>query len=232
MKNLILSIALAITAYTIQAQTLEQIISKNLAARGGEDKLKKLTSLITEATIDAQGMEMPIKTTVVQNKGLKFEMRIMGMDNYMVVSPKGGMSFFPVRGQSAPEALPEEMTKAMSSRFDIQGEFMNTKEKGTKYDLKGEADIEGTKCFKIDATLADGKVKNIYIDKESFLIIRESMTIESEGQSTEQNANFGDYKNVDGYMIPHTIDAGMGKAKTKKVTINSAIDEKIFEIKL
>jgi hypothetical protein len=32
-------------------------------------------------------------------------------------------------------------------------------------------------------------------------------------------------------MIPHTIDAGMGKAKTKKVTINSAIDEKIFEIK-
>ena len=43
-----------------QAMTVEDVIAKNLAARGGAEKLKSLTSVKITGVVSAQGMELPM----------------------------------------------------------------------------------------------------------------------------------------------------------------------------
>jgi hypothetical protein len=142
MKKIVMVCLAAIVAFQMNAQTLDEVINKNLEARGGKEALAKLKTVVTELEMDAGGQKIPMKTYLSNNKGFRMEMTIMGMDNNMVVNTKEGAMFFPVQGQKGPEAMPAEMVTSMQSQFDLAGEFIGWKEKGLKLELQGEEEVQ------------------------------------------------------------------------------------------
>lgn len=231
MKHMILALTVVCMAFGLQAQKLEEIIAKNLEARGGLEKLMKLENVSMEAAMNANGMELPIKMTVAQDKGMKMEMTIMGMDNYMVVNPKEGYMYFPVQGQTKPEPMPEDQMKGMKDAFDLQGEFINYDKKGIKLEYQGEEDVDGTMCYKILCVMKDKKEKRIFIDKESNLVIKEISKAEVNGKEMEVPQEYSNYKNVDGYMMAHDMTMGMGPAKIKTIKVNQKLADDFFTVK-
>lgn len=230
MKKIVIVCLMAVAAFQMKAQTLEEVINKNIEARGGKDALAKLKTMIIETEVDAGGQKIPMKTYLSDNKGFRMEVTAMGMDNYMVANKKEGASFFPVYGQKGPEAMPAEMVASIQSQFDLAGEFIGWKEKGLKLELQGEEEIEGTMCFKILCVYPNKKEKRFFIDKESYQIIRENEKFEVNGKEMDGNQDYGNFKKVDGYTLPFSMTGQMGAMKVSKYTINSELKDSLFEV--
>jgi hypothetical protein len=230
MKKLFILCLFALSLTQVNAQSVDDIVKKNIEARGGLELLNKLKTLVVESEIDANGQLIPIKNYVVHQKGSRMEMSLMGMDNYMVLNNTEGSVYFPIQGQKSPEPMPKEMHEAMKSQMDLMGEFIGWKEKGLKLELQGDEDLEGTMCFKILCTYPTGKEKRFFIDKESYQIIRENEKSVVNGKEMEQNQDFSNFKKQDGYTLPFAMTGPMGGIKVKKYMINGEVKDSLFEI--
>jgi hypothetical protein len=214
------------------AQTATEIIEMNLKARGGKEKILSLKNMKMECISNRQGMEFPLTLTFSHNQGFRMDMQIMGMDCFMLINNKAAYSYFPMRGQASPEAMPDEMHKAMISRLDIHGDFIDYDVKGIKFTVLPEEKLDERACYVLLSKSKEGKEKTIYLDKETKLIVKELSKTEVEGEEKEVAATYSDYKTIDGYVLPMTMTSPMqGDLKVSKYTINAELKAEMFELK-
>jgi len=222
-----------VTSYlSIQSQTAAEIIDMNLKARGGKEKILSLKTMKMECMSSRQGMEFPLTLTFSHNTGFRMDMQIMGMDCFMLINNKAAYSYFPMRGQAKPEAMPEEAHKSMLARLDMHGDFIDYEAKGYTYTVMPEEKVDDQVCYVLQCKKKDGKEKTIYLSKESKMIVKEYTKVEVEGEEKEFVSTYSEYKLVDGFMLPMAMSSAMqGDLKVTKYTINADIKPEVFELK-
>ncbi len=227
----VLAVALVLAgAFTAKAQTADEIISKHMAAIGGLDNWKKVKSMKMTGSVNAGGTELPVTITTVAGKGSRMEFSISGMTNYTIITPTKGWGYFPVQGQTKPEALPEEQVKEGQDQLDIQGPLVDYKTKGNKVTYVGKDDVEGTDCYKLKIVYASGKEETMYIDASNYYHIRSVDKVKANGKEMEQTVNYSNYQKLpEGIVFPMTIESGNGPVALKSVEINKPVDESIFK---
>jgi hypothetical protein len=225
----ILAIAFLVSSYYAQGQiTAEEIVSKHLDAIGGAEKWKNVNTMVMEGTLSAMGAEIGMKFIAEQNKGNKQEISFGGMTGYRFTTPDMGYSYLPFQGQSAPEPITGEEVKESIDDLDIQGNLVDYKAKGHSIEFLGTEDIEGTECFKLKVNRKNSGDKTMFIDKESFLLLRESQKRTANGQEMELIVDLGDYREVDGLKVPFTMSQPFGSIVFSSVKINAPIPEDSF----
>ena len=234
MRNLSLSIFAVATlfagTFTAKAQTADEIINKHIAAIGGADNWKKITSMKMVGSVNAGGAELPITLTTVQGKGFRMDMTFNGMSNYQIITKDGGWMYFPIQGQTKPEAIPADMVKESQDQLDIQGALIDYKAKGNKVAYLGKDDVEGTECFKLKVTYPNGKEETMYIDASTYYHIRSVEKVKADGKEMEETSNYSNYQKLpEGIVFPMTVEQGNGPFAIKSVEINKPVDESIFK---
>lgn len=229
MKKIIFSLAvLFTTAGVALAQTADEILAKSIEARGGADKLKGLKSLRTESTTSVAGMDLTSKSVIVNKRGMRNDIEVMGQTITMAVDGDKGWMINPMQGGTDPVALPEEQMKASSAQLDLSG-LANFKEAGTTAELLGKETMDGTEVYKVKTTGKDGMVITHFIDSKTFYVLKMAIKI---GQG-DIETRMSNYKVVDGIAFPHTTEVSnpeVGAITTtiKKLEVNPTIDESIF----
>lgn len=234
MKNLFVAFfaLVSLTSLRVKAQTADEIIDKHLEAMGGKEKLATLNSVRMETNLSVQGMDIPVIITRVHNVGQRVDISAMGMEGYIINTTTNGWSYMPFMGQSAAEAMPEDQVKEGQDGLDIQGTFLNYKEKGHTVELVGKEAVDGTECYKLKLTTKMGKERTYFIDPKTYFIVRFVAKGVVNGQEMEVSQNFGDYKKTEeGFTFAHTIGGafGQGDMTVTKIEVNKPIDEKIFK---
>jgi hypothetical protein len=214
----------------IQAQTLDEIINKNIAAMGGKEKLLALNSISMEGTLSINGQDIPVKIIQLNNKGQKVTLTINGMDNYTIQTIDSGWSYLPIQGQTKPEVTPAAMIKESAHELDIQGAFISYEEKGNTVELLGKDDVDGTECFKIRLVTNSGLEEILFIDPSNYYVIKSVEKTKASGQEQEQTQTYSNFKKMDnGYVFPFSRTGfGPGELKITKIEVNVPIDESIF----
>lgn len=214
----------------LQAQTLDEIIDRNIAAMGGKEQLLALNSVSMEGTLSFNGQNIPVKIIQLNNKGQKITLTINGMVNYTIQTKDSGWNYFPIQGQTKPEATPSAVIKEMSDGLDIQGSFLNYKEKGHTVELIGKDDVDGTECFKIRMVTKSGLEETLFIDPANYYVIKSVEKTKASGNEQEQAQTFGNFQKMDsGYVFPLSLTGfGPGELKITKIEVNIPIDESIF----
>lgn len=213
------------------AQTADEIIEKHLEAIGGKARLNNLNSVIMEGKVSAQGMEIPMNTTIVNKKGFRLDFSVMGMDAWMIMRPDSGWSFMPFQGQTAPEAIPEDQLHESIDRLDLSTDLCDYKEKGNTIEYLGMDDVEGTECYKLKCISKRGKLSYHLIDPDSYYIVKTISKEKAGGREFNVETKFSNYKKIDGgYVFPHTIESQNGPVDMIKITVNSKISDSIFSI--
>ena len=232
MKNLIIFgifILLLVCAQFAQAQTVDEVINKHVAALGGKEKLSKIQNVVMEGNLTVQGTEISLNLTQVNNKLNRQDINAMGMHGFDMMTATEGWQYMPFQGMQKPEPKTADEVKESQSDLDIAGPLVDYAAKGHKMELVGKEDVEGTECYKIKASLAGGKQLTLFIDPASSMIIRTKEKRKMNGQEMDLQTDFSDYKEVEGVKMPYSITQQFGTVLITSIKVNQTIPDSAFK---
>ncbi|MBL0356982.1 MAG: hypothetical protein IPP72_08890 [Chitinophagaceae bacterium] len=248
MKTLILFSLFILFLVSVQfasAQTVDEIIDKYLAARGGKEKLLSIKTIYMEGSREMMGNEVAVKVTKEQGKLSRTEFEMGGTNGFMLITEKEAWNFFPMRSPT-PSKMPDDAVAALQTELDIAGPLVDYVAKGHKAEFIAKETMDDIVCYKIKLTTKSGKVINYWIDISTNLITQSSTKgggMFGGGKKTEGEAPadvitmYKDYKAVDGIMFAHNIETknpsgqgrGSGGTTFDKIELNKPVDAKLYK---
>lgn len=233
--NIVFVLSALCLSFSLSAQTVDQIIDKEIDAMGGRDKIGQLTSEYMETNVQMMGNDAPAKTTVLYGKGFKMVMDFNGSQMVFCYTDKGGWIINPMMG-SAPQAMPEEQFKTGKLQLDGGGPLFNYKEKGYQVELVGQEKVGDVNAYKIKLTTNDSIEITYYIDPSTFYIIQTVIPGDFQGQPIDITTTYSDYRKTDfGITVPWSIETSYGGQFSMPITVtkfevNKPVDPAIFEM--
>jgi len=230
-------VAVTLLAAAAWGETADEVIAKNIQARGGADKLAGVQTIKATATM-AMGPGMEAPGVLIQKRGnmARLEFTIQGLTAVQAYDGKDAWQIMPFTGKKDPEMMSADEAKDIQETADIDGPLVDYKSKGNQVELQGKDKIEGTDAFKLKVTLKNGDVQTIYIDADSFLEIKEETKRTVRGTDQIVESSIGDYKEVNGLIFPFAVESGVkGSPQKEKLTIskielNVPADDSIFKM--
>jgi len=228
---------LAATAFALPlaAQTADEVIAKNVAARGGLEKVKAVQSLRMTGTVSmGPGMQAPLVLEIKRGGRLRSEVTVEGKTGVQTFDGTSGWAFMPFMGQTEPQAMPPEAVKDAQEQSDLDGPLVDYQKKGHKVELIGKDKAAGVDAYKLHVTLKSGSVRDIWIDAASWLEVRGEGSRSMGGRVMESETTLGDYRDVDGLKLPHRVEGGPKSRPEKqsivfsKIEVNPVIDDARF----
>ena len=215
--------------------TVDEVIARYLEAIGGRDKLDAVKSMkITGKMLVPGGMEIPMTMEIKRPNKMRIDFTVQGMTGTQAYDGKIGWSVMPFAGKTDPEKMSPDMVKLMENQADIDGPLVDYKKKGHKVELIGKEDLEGTEVYKLKVTKKGGDVEYYFLDAEYFLPIKVKGKWKMMGSEVEFETTLGDYKEVNGLLLPHSVEqrgGDMGPGSTisfEKVELNVDIADDRF----
>jgi hypothetical protein len=236
-KVILLLSALFLLAGVMSAQTVDEIIAKNIAAKGGLAKLKAVQSLRMTGHAEFGAMQADFVLTQKRANKMRNEISIQGMTMVQAYDGQNGWAVVPFTGKKDPEPMSADDLKEAREEADMDGPLMDYKVKGHKIELIGKEKTEGTDTYHLRVTLKDGNVRDLFLDADSFLEIKSIGKVTRQGTETVVESALGDYKEVEGLMVPFSIEQhpqgsqGPGqKIIITKIEFNVPVDDAVFKM--
>jgi len=223
-------------AGSMKAQTADEIVSKHLDAIGGKDKLKSITSVNIDLSMQVMGNDAPSSTTLLVGKGYRSETDFNGQKMVQVVTDKGGWAINPMGGGTDPQPMPEDMVKQQRNQLNFSP-FVGYPDNGSKIELAGKDKVGTVDAYKLNLTDKDSVSTTYFIDPNTYYIVKMSKKAQAMGQEMELTATYSDFKKTDfGVTIPYTTELDFGgqfqmTSNVKKVEFNKPVDPAVFEMK-
>ena len=218
-------------AYT---QTIEELQTNYIKALGGKEKLDGLKNIVMETSMQVMGMELPAKIWIVYNTATRQEIEVQGQKIITFIGKDKGWSINPLMGSTEAQPLPEEAVKSAAGSLSAGGELTNYKANGYTATYEGKDTVNGTAAHKIRLSKGD-LVSTIYIDTNSYYLIRNITKATVMGQEVEQTTNYSDYKKTpEGFLFAYNTVVsnpmvGEIKATITKIDVNTSLDIKALE---
>src|SRR5712672_502851 len=238
----VLLIALLAASGAARAVTLDAVLAKNLAARGGADNVQKLQTLRLTGRVVLSGMGRrggSIETAWAQVQKrpgkIRSEVTRQGLTAVQAWNGKEGWKLDPFGGRREPERASQDGARALAQDADIEGHLVSWREKGSKVEYLGVEDVDGTPAHKLRAALKDGDVQYLFLDSDAFLEIRVVTERRIRGAEQVTEADLGAYGQVAGVWIPTSINQGRkGAPRTshfivEKAEVNVPVEDRVFE---
>jgi hypothetical protein len=204
------------------AQTVDEVIRKNIDAQGGVERLKAVKSAKVTGKIIQQGIEIPIMIQQKRPNMVRVDVTFQGKTQTGAYDGETGWKTNPFQGSPDPEKIAGDELKELQEQSDMDGPLVDYKAKGHAVELIGKEDLEGTPVYKLKLTLKNGDVRNIYIDADNWLTLKVNLKRKTPGGEMEADQYVGNYKKVNGLMAAFSIET-----KIAGQTVNQIVFDKM-----
>jgi hypothetical protein len=217
--------------------TVDQLVAKNIEAKGGATALNSLQTLRStgKLLVPIQGQ---IELGYLQTRKLPDEVRteasIQGMTQIEAYDGKDGWKVLPFFGRKDPERMSADDVKALVEDTEMGGPLADWKEKGSTVEYLGTEDVDGTPAHKLKVVRKNGDISFVYLDPDHFLEIRIVTQRVRHGAHEEVEMDLGDYEKAGGVFVPTSIEVGQKGSPEKqtivvdKVEANVPVDDTMF----
>lgn len=232
-----LGASLALGQTESKQMTVDQLVAKNLEAKGGAQAVHALDSVkFTGKVLVNEGkLQLGYTQTKKRPDSVREEFSLQGMTAVQAYDGKDGWKISPFQGRKDPEKMSADDTKTLLEDAQMAGPLVDWKEKGSKVEYLGTEDVDGTQAHKLKVTLKNGDVQFVYLDPEYFLEIRIISQRMEHGAQVETETDLSDYEKVNGVFLPFALESGSKGASDKQKTIldkaegNTPVDDAIFQ---
>lgn len=216
--------------FSVQAQTVDEIIDTYFENIGGVDKLKALEGIKMKAKVNQQGMEIPLE--IIQMKDGK-QMTVI---NFQGKEIKQGVfdgetlwshNFMTMKAEKSDSETTENFKLNAN---DFADPFLDYKEKGYTVELLGTEEFDGTETFKVklvkEPVTIDGKQEDdisfYYFDTENYVPIAMQSEVKMGPQKgVVQEMTMSDYQEVDGIYFAFSMTQGIKGQPGAPLTVES-----------
>ena len=236
----IVMLKLAVTLFAcfslgLHAQTVDEVIAKALAARGGIPAVRaihteRLTGHISFAQAPAGPFVLEIKRPGKMREEIGFGQKTL----VQTTDGTSGWKLMITNGTGDPVALTAGEVRNMAGGADIDGPIVEYAKRGNKVELIGKERVGDKDAYKLKVTDKTGEVRYDYIDAKSFLEIKWEGQVENAGEKNTFASYFSDYRKVNGVMFAFVITSGTAdhpdgqKITFDKVEVNVPLEDSLF----
>jgi len=217
---------------------VDQIVEKNVAARGGADAWRKIQTMawvghVTSA--NAPSDEVPFALALKRPNKTRFEVTVLNRRAVRTFDGKQGWKMSPSstgNGELRPYSMDE--LKSAHDEQVIDGLLIDHQAKGIEVILEGVDKVDGHDAYLLAAKLPSGVTRHVWVDTQSFLDVKYDREARGPRGPVTVEVKYGDFRSVDDVQIPFTIEsvataAGKSdKLTIEKVSINPPLDDWIF----
>jgi len=205
------------------AQTAEELVAKNLQARGGVDKIKAVNTLKMSGKVYV-GINADFSQEQKRANMIRQNFTVQGMTEIEAYDGSVGWKISPFEGRKDAEMLGEDDMRNLVEDADIDGPLADYQAKGNKVEYLGHDLVDGDDAYKLKVTLKNGDVVYYYLDPDTYLEIKTEKQQFIRGSVRESEELLGSYKQVSGVYYPYSIEAGTkGSGDHARYTIDSVV---------
>jgi outer membrane lipoprotein-sorting protein len=206
---LVASICLGVFA---RAQTAEELVNKNIEAKGGLEKIKAAKTRLTTGRVKGSGRRRGTVAAFRQMNMrpdlIRQNLSMQGMTAVQAYDGSAGWQTQPFRGRKDPELMGEDNLRDLLLAGDFDGPLVDYAAKGNNVEYLGHAEVDGDDALRLKVTLKNGDIIYYYLDPDTYLEIRKEIQQFIRGSVRERVVDLGSYKPVDGVMYPFSISEG------------------------
>ena len=235
--------------------TAEQVIEKNLAARGGLQAWRAVQTLSMSGKVDAGGNEpqthsvqgvrtsgvqlpkrpaeqvqLPFRLELKHGRKSRLELDFSGKTAVQVYDGTNGWKLRPFLNRHEVEAFTADEMKTVALQSDLDGPLVDYAAKGTKVELEGTDKVEGSDTYRLKLTLKNGQTQHLWVNAKTFLETKiEGMPRRLDGKYHSVEIYYQDYRTVSGLMIPYVMETKVqGVKQPEKIEIeNVAVNPRV-----
>jgi hypothetical protein len=218
-----------------QAQTADELIAKNIQARGGMEKMKAIKNMRIKAKFEGGGgFTAAIGQENERPNLIRETFSLQGMTAVTAYDGSTGWQIQPFGGKKDPELMGEDDVRDLLLDADFDGPLVDYKEKGSTVEYMGHDVVDGDDALRLKVTLKNGDIIYDYLDPDTFIEIRREIQQFIRGSVRDRVMGLGSYKPVAGVMYPFSISQGPKNnpdAQTitvQKMEVNVTIDPTDF----
>lgn len=224
---------LALAAPSVHAQTVDEIVAKNIQAKGGDQLLRSTNTVRTTGSGTMQGSKITITTTSKRPYFVRNEMALAGQT--MVMGFDGTTAWMAPAGLPAQPIPAGPQTEGLKRNSQIDSPLFDYKAKGTKIELGAPVTEAGRKLHHLIVTPKGSPAMHYYLDAETGLESKMVIDTEDGGQTIRMEMRFSDFRPIEGRMVPFTVAQfvngnQVGEMKFQKIEFNVPIDDALFKM--
>ena len=234
--NRILITCLA-AAGLLRAQTAEELVQKNLAARGGIDKIKSVKSFRMKGRMQQGSFAAQVGRDALAPDLIRETFTVQGMTEIDAYDGATAWKISPFEGRKDPELMGDDESRQLIEDGDFYGPLVDYQAKGNKIEYLGHDTVDGDDAHKLKVTLKNGDIFYYFLDPETFLEIRVERVRFIRGAVQEDFREPGSYKQVGGVYYPFSMEAGTKqrpgdttKITIEKIEVNVPLEKREFQM--
>jgi outer membrane lipoprotein-sorting protein len=216
----------------LQEQAIDDLVLKNLDAKGGLEKLKAVTTIKQTGTLSMQGQEAAL---TIYSKRPNMQRQEISVAGKQIINGFDGTTAWiinPLVGAVRPIQVTGPQADMIREQSTFDGPLVDYKNLGVTIELVIGTEVMGEqKLIHLKLTSRTHQVSHLFLDAATYLDAK--MSIDTAQMKLDQQ--FLDYREKDGIQVPflvRTIANGVlqSEMKLQSVEFNAPIDEAVFKM--
>jgi outer membrane lipoprotein-sorting protein len=228
--------------------TAEQVVEKNIAARGGLQAWRAVQTLSMSGKMDAGGNEqstaalrvpggvasaavpkrrptqqiqLPFRMELKRPRKSRMELDFRGQSAVQVYDGTNGWRLRPFLNRHEVEPYTPEQLKQASRQADLDGPLVDYAAKGTRVEMDGVEKVDGKDNYRLKLTFKNGESQKLWVNAQTFLETKiEGAPRRLDNKMHPVEVYYRDYRPEDSLMMPHVLETiTQGVKQTEKIEI-------------
>jgi hypothetical protein len=219
------------------AETVDQIVARHLAARGGGQALAAVRTLrMTGHAFAGPGRQAIIRRELARPGRIRTEFEFQGTTGVYVWNGKSGWQVSPLDGQLDVQPLSPEGAALSAEQADFEGPLVDWKAKGHSVELLGRTELPGGAADELKVTLKSGVVRHVWVDAKTGLVVKTASTRKVKGHEITFEVTYGDYRETSGVRFARSIEIQTRgrpenlRIAVESVEVNPPLDDSRFSV--
>lgn len=209
MARVWLALTALLAAAAAAASDLSEILEQNSAARGGYATWQAVRAarLSGSMTVNDEATAPVVMEFKRPNK-VRVEFQLEGLTGIQAFDGEHGWVQMPFAGQPDPRPMTAAELEEVTATADFDGPLVDYQAKGYRLEWVGTTRVDGRDAHQLRLTHSGGAVIDVYLDPETHLERRQSLTVTRQGRPITVHTTLADYREVGGLVLPHTLAIG------------------------
>ncbi len=211
-----------------QAPTADEIVEKNIAARGGLKAWREVQTMTLTGKMDAgskKNVQLPYVMKLKRPKMSRLEIQFAGKTALQVYDGTNGWKVRPFLNRDEVEPFTAAEARTSAGEPGLDGFLIDHEAKGIKVELVGTDEVEGHHAYKLKLGMPDGQTRHLWVDAQSYLELKvEGIPRRLDGKMHSVETYYRDYTSISGLMIPFVLETTVDKVKpARKITVETVV---------